>query len=422
MKYVLPAIVFVFSWSLLHSQETIELDSCYLLARENYPGLVQSEMYKEMNALQMENIKINYLPDVNLYGQATYQSDVPGFDIALPGITLPRAPKDQYRAYAEIRQLIWGGGTTAASAALEDALLQNQLDELEVELYKLNEQVAQAFFTVIVAGKQLEVLNAQKEILDSRYKSAESAVKHGAAESSSLSVIKAEIINLEQNELQLASVKTAAAGVLSILTGMPVGENAEFRFHDSPSDAELQGVRPEVTLFRSRIDRLDKQMTLIDKSRNPVLSGFGQVGYGRPGLNMLNDEFDSFYLVGAVVSWNAFDWKESSRKKQVIQLQQEMMVAGEATFEQNISILLARQQEEITRLEKVLKTDSELVALRSEITESAASKLENETITTSEFIREMQAETIAKLNYELHKIQLSEAREKYSLIRGKNLN
>jgi hypothetical protein len=72
-------------------------------------------------------------------------------------------------------------------------------------------------------------------------------------------------------------------------------------------------------------------------------------------------------------------------------------------------------------METMLKTDLEMVELRAEITKSASSKLENGSLTTSDYIRELQAETVAKLNQELHKIQLSEAREKYILIKGKGL-
>ena len=67
----------------------------------------------------------------------------------------------------------------------------------------------------------------------------------------------------------------------------------------------------------------------------------------------------------------------------------------------------------------MLDNDNKLVELRTEISKAAASKLENETITASDYIQEIQAETISKLNYELHKIQLNEAIEKYNLIKGK---
>ncbi len=418
MKRLLLALIFMFPLRMLYSQEVINLDSCYILARENYPNLKQSGIYREITTLQKENIGVNYLPKVVLNGQVTYQSDVTGIDISLPNVSIPQAPKDQYKAYAEIRQQIWDGGVSAASAAVEDILLQNNLNELEVELYRLNEQVAQAFFTVIIANKQLEVLNAQQRMLEARLQSVESAVKHGTAEKSSISVVKAEILNLEQNKLQMESVKSASIEVLSIYTGKPVSKDSKFMFDEPQVRSETSIQRPEMQLFDSRITQFEKQMQVLDKSRNPKFFGFGQTGYGRPGLNMLNDEFDAYYLVGAGISWTPFDWKESTRQKKVLQLQQEKIKAQEATFVQNLDLLLARQQEEINKLEKMLDTDRELVSLRSEVTKAAASKLENETITDSEYIREVQSETIAKLKYELHKIQLDEAKEKCNIIKG----
>ena len=62
-----------------------------------------------------------------------------------------------------------------------------------------------------------------------------------------------------------------------------------------------------------------------------------------------------------------------------------------------------------------------MVTLRSEIAKTSASKLENEIITTSDYIQDVQAETVSKLNIEIHQIQLNEAIEKYNLIKGKNI-
>ena len=125
-----------------------------------------------------------------------------------------------------------------------------------------------------------------------------------------------------------------------------------------------------------------------------------------------------YYLVGLGLSWNAFDWKKTNRQKQVLQLQQQMISHQEETFNQNMNLLLAQQNEQIAKLEKLLETDTKMVELRTEITQTTASKLENETITTSDYIQDVQAETIAKLNIELHRIQLNEAKEKYNLIKG----
>jgi outer membrane protein TolC len=419
MKKTLLILLLLFFSGMLFAREVISLDSCYNRARKNYPNLKQADLLNAISGLQKQNIQTRYLPEITLQGQAIYQSDVTGIDLNIPNITIPHAPKDQYKAYAEIRQAIWDGGISAAGSKLEDAILQNHLSELEVELYKLNEKVSQAFFSVLIAEKQLEVIVAQKTILEEKQAATESAVTHGTEGKTSVLMIQAELLNLVQHEIRLVAVKQASVQMLSLLTGKTISSDSKFISPESHANKDTFLSRPEMQLFESQRLQLDNQRELLDKSRNPKLFGFGQAGYGRPGLNMLSDRFDSFYLLGAGISWNAFDWNKTARQKQVLKLRQERIHVQKETFSRNINLLLAQQQEEINTLERILETDKHMVLLRIEVTQLTASRLENEYITTSEYIREVQAETIAKLNYELHKMQLNEAHEKYNLINGR---
>jgi outer membrane protein TolC len=403
---------------LAFGQNEISLDDCYSWARENYPNLAKTEIWQEITQLKKDNLKTGYLPQVSLNGQATYQSEVTSIDISLPNVSIPTVSKDQYKAYAEFRQTLWDGGLTAANAQLEDALLKSHLSELEVDLYQLNEQVAQAFFTALVVEKQIEVVRAQNKVLTEKLSSVESAIRNGMVEKTSSLEIRAEILNLAQDEIQLVAAKNSAIQMLSILTGKTTTQDAELTFNEKPVLPGKNPSRPEYQLFSNQKAQLETQMTLLDKSRNPKLFGFGQAGYGKPGLNMLKNEFDTYYLVGIGLSWNVFDWNKTNRQKQVLTLQQEMILKQEETFTQNIRVLLANQNEQMNKLKAILETDREMVELRKEISKSANSKFENETITTSDYIRELQAETMAKLNFELHKIQLNEAKEKYNLIKG----
>ena len=208
--------------------------------------------------------------------------------------------------------------------------------------------------------------------------------------------LEAEILNIEQNELQLESGRKTAFSMLSILTGNNLVSNTKLNYTPAQT-VNFEGFqRPEVELFNTQKSQLQSQTELLTKSRNPKLFGFGQAGYGRPGLNMLNDKFDTYYLVGVGLTWNAFDWKKTTRQKQILQLQSQMISQQEETFNQNMELLLAQQNEQISKFEKLLDSDSKMVALRSEIAKTSASKLENETITTSDYIQDVQAETIAQ--------------------------
>ena len=404
---------------LAFGQNEISLDDCYHWARENYPNLKQAEIWQEITSLNKKNSKTSYLPHVTLNGQVTYQSDITKVDISIPGITIPTVSKDQYKAYAEVRQTIWDGGVTEANLELEDAVLKSNLSQVEVEIYKLNDQVAQVFFTVLGIGKQQAVLEAQKTALYEQLNVIQSGIKNQVIEKSAALALKAEIINIEQNELQLNAGKNTAFKMLSILTGHVFGEDSNLKFNKPVVSSGTKLARPELQLFSNQSVQLQKQMNILDKSRHPKFFGFGQAGYGRPGLNMLNDKFDSYYLVGVGLSWDMFDWKKTSRQKQILQLQQQMIQHQEETFTQNIDLLLAQQAEQINKLDKMLNKDDKLVRLKTEITKTTASKLKSGTINSADYVQDLQAETVSKINRELHQIQLQEAKEKYNLIKGK---
>jgi outer membrane protein TolC len=338
----------------------------------------------------------------------------------MPNVNIPSVSNDQYKAYAEFRQSIWDGGLTSANQDLEDAILKSNLSELEVELYKLNDQVAQAFFTVLAMEQQEEVLQAQKKVLQEKLKMMQSGIRNETVEKSAALSIEAEIITLEQNELQLEAGKSAALQMLSVLTGKEITSVSGLEFENPVIEQNPQIARPELQLFSNQMAQMETQMNLLDKKRHPKVFGFGQAGYGKPGLNMLSNEFDTYYLVGVGVSWNPFDWKQTDRQKQVLQHRQEMVQQQEKTFSLNIQLLLTQQSEQIKKLEKLLEKDDQLVELKTEITKATASKLENGTINSADYVRDLQAETIAKLNRELHEIQLKEAKEKHRIIRGKS--
>ncbi len=412
-------LILILPIQLVFGQNETSLDSCYNWARHNYPNLKKSGSWSNITSLNKENLKTNYYPKVTLSGQASYQSDVIEVDIPMPGVTNPTVPKDQYKIYADLRQTIWDGGISEASLQLEEALLKSNLSELEVELYQLNEQVAQTFFTALIVKEQLNVLTEQKKVLAEKLKLVESAIKNGVLEKSSGLVIKAEILNIEQRELGLDAVRNATYKMLSILTGKPDLQNTKLIYNKPQANFTEIINRPEIQFFNSKTDELEMSKNVLSKTRNPKFFGFGQAGYGKPGLNVLNESFDTYLLIGAGISWNAFDWKNTTRKKQIIEYNQEIIQFQKETFTQNIQLLLAQQKEQILKIEKMLDKDHEMVSLRTEITKAAASKLENEVITASDYIQEMQNETIAKLSYELHKIQLSNAKEKYNIISGR---
>lgn len=106
----------VFDFQILYCQkESITLDSCLIWAQNNYPMIKQLDLVKRTESFSLSNIATAWLPQINVTGQASYQSDVTGLKIAIPGINLPEPPsKEQYKFYADFGQLVYAGGSIIA--------------------------------------------------------------------------------------------------------------------------------------------------------------------------------------------------------------------------------------------------------------------------------------------------------------------
>jgi len=411
-------IVLLLPAHLLIAQDAVTLEQCQNWARENHPGLKQLDLYQQILDLKNENNATSFLPQVNLNGQATYQSAVTKIGISLPNIKIPSVDKDQYKFYLDFKQTIWDGGLSKAKELINNAENAGNLQQTEVELYQVKEKVNQFFFTSFLIQENLKILEKKTETLAERRKILESAVNNGMVLSSELDQLLAELIKTDQLVIELKSNKETILYALSILTGKTTEQLNNLKLPEEIGVADLPMKRPELDLFSKQNELLNANSEILQKQRNPKLFGFGQAGYGKPGLNMLNNQFDTYYLVGLGFSWNVLDWKTTSRQKQMIKLQQDIVQTKQESFVRNIDLATDQQNKQINQIAELLKTDQELIVIRERITKTSASKLENGTITMADYIQDLNAETTARLMLETRKIQQKEARIKLENIRG----
>jgi outer membrane protein TolC len=408
----------LFPIHLLVAQETVTLEQCQQWARENHPVLKQSEIYQQILELKNENNATTFLPQVTINGQATYQSDVTKIGISLPNMSIPTVDKDQYKFYFDLKQIIWDGGLNKAREVVNKTESAGNQSAVEVELYQVKEKVNQFFFTSFLIQENLKIMEEKTETLTERRKILESAVKNGMVLSSELDQLLAELIKTNQLILELKNNRETVISALAILTGKNTVEISHLALPEPAILNDKTLMRPELDLFGKQSELLDASAELLKKQRNPKLFGFGQAGYGKPGLNMLNSEFDTYYMVGVGFNWNVFDWKNTSRQKQILKFQQDIVQTRQESFVRNIDLATDQQNRQIDQLAELLKTDEELIAVRERITKTSASKLDNGAITMADYIQDLNAETTARLTLETHKIQMKEAWIKLGNIRG----
>jgi len=396
-----------------------DINFCYQKAIENYPMYKQKDILNNINELKVKSINTNYLPQVNINGQATYQSDVTTIPIKIPGINIPELSKDMYKATLDVNQLIYDGGTVKYQRTIDELGVQSDKQNVETELYKLKERINQLYFGVLVYQKNIELLEISKQTIKSKLKEIESGIRNGTINEVNADKLNAEIINLDQNIIELNKTKQATIKMLGELISVKIADNTMLSIPVSLAVNESENVRPELKVFDITKERLLASKSLLSSKLYPKLYGFGEVGYGRPGLNMLNNDFQSFYIIGAKLSWNLWNWNQTKTDKKIIDLQADIISLNKDTYSKNITINKQKDLAEIEKFDELLIKDQELITLRTKIAKTTSSQFDNGTITSSDYLNEVNAETQAKINYEMHKIQLIKAKYDYLVNLGK---
>lgn len=422
-------ILLFFGSFTLHAQKIMTLKECYDNAMKANALAGEKTGYSDISRLKDENLVKGWLPTLDANGSLLYNSsvvDIGGVfgSLSIPGIAgaIKPLPHEQYKITVDVTQVIYDGGAIKGARALEKADLNINVKQTEADLYKLREQINSYYFNLLLLARQKELLDNYLEIIKKRIASMQSAINNGVIIKTDADVLTSEKIKIEQQLAENEIRKTSFLKILSDLTGKEIDGSTEFiqpSVSVGPSD-EL--TRPELQLFDLRKEQLSAGMKVIESKRMPKAIGFATLGYGNPpGSNFFKNEFAPYYVVGASIKWNIFDWNKTRNEKQIITFQQSIIVNRKNDLTDNLKRLLESKNSEMLSLKALIDTDSELITLRKRITASAESQYQNGTITATDYLNELNSERQALINYEIHKINLSLARIEYLNISGQEI-
>ncbi len=404
----------------LYAQDTLNLQFCRQRTVSTYPLNKDFESNLKINELKIKNIKTIYYPTLNLTGQIIYVSDVPHYVSDNPMLQIPKIDNNQYKIMLEARQVLYDGGLTKKQKAVEKSTLELQNKSTEVKLYALNDQVNDVYFLILLFQEQKNLLEITRKTLNEQLKIVQSGVKNGVLLPGDADVLTAEILKTEQSISELESGKKSGLEVLANLMDTVFDTNTYLRLPEIqpiPEKAEIN--RPEYNLFKAQQTNLQETASLNQVKRFPNLTAFGSFGYGYPGLNMLLDEADIIYTFGINLSWTIWDWNKTKREKQIFNVQQDMVNTQRKLFDKNLQTAITKEKNEIAKLDDLLKKDEKIIEVRKRISKTKASQLKNGVITSSDYIRELNSETMAKVNRSLHEIQRLQAIVRYNTLNGK---
>ncbi|MEZ7497730.1 TolC family protein [Flavobacterium sp. Arc3] len=399
-------------------QQTLSLEECYALSNKNYPIARQTNLLQQKSTLEIEALNKAKLPKVDLNAQATYQSDVTSLPISLPNVTVNPPNKDQYRATLDVNQLIYNGGLIDANAKIKEAQTKTLQQQTAVNLYQLKSRINQLYFSTFLLQERSTILVSKQEQLDSKIKEIASGIKFGAILPASEKVLEAEKLKIKQQLTEIKFDKKKALESLSSLTMSTINEDVTLVKPVINWEISTVNNRPELQLFDLQNEQIEISKNTISKNNLPRVNAFGQAGYGNPGLNMLDNSFQTFYMLGLKANWNVFDWNKSKKEKDALVISEAIVTTEKETFLLNNNLQLQEMENEVNKLKEVISTDTDIISLREYVVKSSDAQLRNGVITSSDYLVELTNLYEAKTNQKLHEIQLLLAKANYQVIKG----
>lgn len=413
VKLLFVGLLFLVSHN-SRSQQILTLAKCQEMAYVNYPLNKQKLYQDDIQTLQLKNTSGIYNPHIALEAQSTWQNEVTGLNISLPGMSIEPLDKLQYKSQIVFNQIIYSGGKRALQSKLLKTNNTIEKLKLELDLYALRFIINKAYFTALMMQENMESLNSMKLTLLANKNDVVAGITNGILTNDKLAAIEVEIITVEQGISSLAAQKLSALTTLSLYTGIEITSTDSLKIPNN----DLAVKRPEYNLFNEQRLLLELSNSLIDASRKPFVTGFGQLGYGKPGFNMLKNEMSEFYLVGAKLSWNITDWNTSKRDKKINQLKQVTIDVQKEVFDLKLNDLIQQQQNYLAYLDDVLSSDVKMVESRYAIAKVSERQLNLGEIRTSEYIKDLQNAVSAEIKYKQHQIEKSMTLIAIKTIRG----
>lgn len=396
----------------LHSQT---LEECHRLAKENYPEIKRYELIDKSEQYNIKNALMAWAPQINISGQATYQSATPTYPevfdafLALSGIDMLGIDKFQYKAAIDVNQTIWDGGYSKANLDIAKADAKAERKQNEIALYDLQSRVNNIYFGVLLLEERKAQTENLIEILESNLNRMRVYQRNDIAMQSDVDAIEVELLSAKQNLAQITSSLKSFRQMLEIFIGQKL-KDEKLQRPAMIQIANQTSNRAELQLFDLQKEKLSSQRKVINSSLMPHFSLFGQVYYGYPGLDMfksmIENSPDLNAIAGIRMSWNLGGFYTRKNSLNKISIAERQIEIQKDVFLFNTSLQLSQNNSEIERLKQALEDDEKIIDLRRSIRIAAESKMENGLIDATELLQKINEESISLINRSQHEIEL----------------
>lgn len=383
--------------------QNINLQDLLSGLERTFPLVKQQDLLNTISFYQEENVSKMWWPQLSANAQATYQSAVT--EVAIPNLSVPTLPKDQYKAYIDASQSIYDGGLSKAQKGMIKNNSQIALQKNAVEIYNKKQQLISSYLNILMTDRTLEIYTLSMQNLIAVEKKVDALYKNQYALKSDIAQIKAQQNNLAQKIIEARYNRKALIENLALLCKTELKEENIFST-PAINNADIELNRPEFKLFDFQKQQLTTQIQLTKASNRPKLALFAQGGYGRPALNMFSSTFDFYYIGGVRFTYPISNLYTYGNQLRISQNQSKIIETQKEVLTQAIQMQLNQTRNDRAKLQEQLTIDTKTIDLQEEILETAMVQYSAKSILLDDYTRKVNDLETARLTKSMHELQL----------------
>ncbi len=377
-----------------------------------------------MSKMDIRKAKSAFFPTIS--GQATYTrlSEVqkskmltgfhltPTGDPQMPYIIIPEFTDIQttyYNNYGlgiSISQPIFTWGIIRKSYELSKEQYKNKLLEIKSEKLKLEEQIKENYYNLLLAEKSLDVLNQVKKELEDNYNSTKERYDAGYASDFELLRAEVQLKNIDPQIEQLKGQIKIAKDAFKNLIGLPestaivLTDSVSFQPLSTSPDSLIKQAYNEhedLKLFQKNIELLRQTVTIQRKKNRPTVFYNWSYKYQKPfGMT---DEWHGMWTFTLGLSWNIFDGGANKADVAKLNYQIKSLEFSYQNLKDAIALMIRSYYTNAKSLEKILKAQEANLKLARRAYKMAETQYKEGYLTSLDVINAQVQYSQARLNY-----------------------
>jgi len=382
--------------------QTLTLDSCYSMAKRNYPLIKQYALIDKTREYTLSNASKAYLPQVSITAIEGYIfGGLPSFG-AGGGES---SSNFKFIGIAQVNQTIWDGGATKTQKKIIEASSETEKASIDVALHELNARINQLYFGILLMNEQLAQLEGHNTILNNNVNRLKQLTENGLAYKTDLDEIRVEQLKLNQKRTEFKYVRSGYQTMLSLLIGAKIDDQTSMQkptINSELSSAEI--ARPELSLYKSQRNLVNAQAGMQRVSLMPKVGLLGAGVMLAPGIG--NNNNTSIGVAGLSASWSMHALYKNGNEKQLTQQSLNKINIQEETFRFNTNLQVTQTSANIEKQKAILAEDEGIVTLQKSIRESYQLKYDAGSGSLIDLLNATEKESEARVQKALHEIQL----------------